>query len=113
MPTEKNRHLRQISGRYRTSSKFTGIKDREGNCLKEEDDVSRTCSEKIDALYDDPSRQQQLLCFEVALSGPEILKSEIAHAITKSKSGIAQSPDNVRVEMLKILNGTAFFIFTS
>ena len=68
-----------------TSSKFTGIKERESNLLIEEDGVCRRRKEYIEALCDDPNMQQPPLCFGVPLSGPDILKSEIAPAIKKTQ----------------------------
>ena len=107
MPMEAHRKIRQLAGRYRSLSKHTGIKDNEGKLLTDESDICQRWSEYIENLYDDPNLSDEPLLFDGFLSGPEILKSELRQAIKTAKIRKAPGPDNVRVEVLKLLNETA------
>ena len=73
----------------------------------DESDICQRWSEYIENLYDDPNRSDEPLLFYGILSGPEILESEMRQAIRTAKIRKAPGPENVRVEMLKLLNETA------
>ena len=73
----------------------------------EKSDICKRWSEYIENLYDDPNRSDEQLLFDGILSGPEIFTSEVCQAIKTSNIRGAPGPDNVRVEMLMLLNETA------
>ena len=93
MSKKAHRHIHQISGR--SSSKFTSIKDRKGKFLIEEDDVCRRWSEYMEALYDNPNRQQLPLRFEGHLFEGNF------------EDGNSLKRKITRMELLKILSGPA------
>ena len=104
---EAHWNIWQIAGRYKSFSKHTGIKDNEGKLLMDESDICQRWSEYIENLYDHPNRSDQPLLFDGILSAPEIFKLEVRQAVKTAKIRKAPGPDNVRVEMLKLLNETA------
>ena len=73
----------------------------------DESDICQRWSEYIENLYDDPNRSDEPLFFDGILSGHEILESEMRQAIKTAKIRKAPGPENVRDEMLKLLNETA------
>ena len=73
----------------------------------DESDIRQRWSEYIEKLYDDPNRSDEPLLFDGILSNPEILVSEVRKAIKTARIRKAPGTDNVRVEMLKLLNETA------
>jgi len=103
-PREAHRNIRMITKKRNYASKSGCLRSKTGEILMEEEEILKRWSEYIAELFDDPDRTFKPFSFSEPMSGPSILKSEIKHALEKSKDNKANGPDEISTEMLKMLD---------
>ncbi|XP_072392126.1 uncharacterized protein [Diabrotica undecimpunctata] len=93
--------VREVVGLYHKKTPHT-ITDSSGKMIIDEHEIRTTWCNYISELYND-DRPEELETL-VEGEGPEILKSEILHAIKLAKNKRAVGPDNIPTEVLKLIN---------
>ena len=86
-PKKAHQDIRMISGKKKNKTHTTCLKNKQGDLLFEEDKIKERWEEYIGELYDDPDRGEPPIKFEEPLSGPEISKEEIYHALKQMRNG--------------------------
>ena len=78
------------------------IKDEDGCVLMEPDQIKRRWTDYIKCLYSDPDRKERPV-IRKQMTGQQITKEEIRHAMKKMKKGKAVGNDKIAFEMLEAL----------
>lgn len=102
-PKQAHQDIKMISGKRKNKAPSTCIKNKQGELLFEEEKIKERWEEYIGELYDDPDRDEPPLKFTHPLSGPEISKDEIEHALQQMRNGKATGPDEIPIEVIKAL----------
>lgn len=91
--------IKQVTGKGR--KKVSNIlKNENGNLIIEPEVRLNTWKEYIEKLFED-NREQ--LPISIAITGPEILEAEVENANKKAKNRVAVGPDDIPIEVLKLL----------
>ena len=100
--------IKEITGKGRkVKSSSNCIKDKNGNLLFDEQEIQNRWQEYIGELYDDPERTTPKIVFQTPLTGPDITKDEILHALGQMSKRKATGPDEIPTEVLEALGDTA------
>eukprot|EP00112_Aurelia_sp_Birch-Aquarium-sp1_P003205 Seg1357.6 transcript_id=Seg1357.6/GoldUCD/mRNA.D3Y31 product="hypothetical protein" protein_id=Seg1357.6/GoldUCD/D3Y31 len=103
---EMHENVKKLTNRkknVRTGSEC--IKDKNGKILFERENVAKRWEEYITELYEDVNRDDPI---EIENEdGPELLKTEIRHAIKMIKGGKAPGADKIMIEHMKALDEEA------
>ncbi|XP_029174698.1 uncharacterized protein LOC114943274 [Nylanderia fulva] len=75
---------------------------RKNKVILEEREIKRTWQEYVAGLFEDARSDIQAGAEEP--EGPVILKSELLHAITSARSGKAAGPDEIPMELIKLID---------
>ena len=90
--------IREVTGK-KGPTRTTIIKDANGNLLTERSEVLNRWQEYVGELYSDNSRGNKEI--ENTKNGPDILRSEVEHALRKMKWRKAEGSDGIVVEMVE------------
>lgn len=95
-----HKKIKEATGRYR--KRTTGnIKDQSGNLVYEIEEKLKVWQNYIINLFNDDTRPERTT--PINAEGPDITISEVRYAIKMAKNDKAVGPDNIPVEILKVM----------
>lgn len=85
------------------------LTDASGNLILDTDSKKRVWCDYVAEMFADPSRNTSMITDD---TGPAILKSEVLWALKAAKVGKSPGPDNVPIEILKLLEEDQLDVLT-
>lgn len=109
-----HKKLKEHSGIYKRK-KTSVLQNANGDVLITNEDRCNEWQQYIQQLFEDETRKgpESILANCEAENGPPILKSEVEKAIRQSKTRKTPGPDEIPVELLKILDDESISVLTA
>lgn len=97
-----HKKIKDITGDYKSKQSYILI-DNNGNIIQDVEEKLSTWKEYIEELFQD-DRNKELSKKTETANGLEITNEEVSYALKNMKSGKTVGPDELPVELLKLIN---------